>query len=137
MDGRGFQPQFLSDTPGFHSDNMAARWRSRRARCMTGRDERERSVHCANREGREGGRTAPERSLCRDAMLFRSFVEKPFFYISVYVSWMQKQPSHKASLQIRNQRVADIPGNYNRKYNGGKQFRGTDAPNGSEIFTKC
>lgn len=50
---------------------------------------------------------------------------------------MQKQPSHKASLQIRNQRVVDIPGNYNRKYNAGKQFRGTDAPNDSEIFTNC
>lgn len=54
MDGRGFQPQFLSDTPGFHSDNMAARRRSKQARCMMGRDERERAVHCANQEGREG-----------------------------------------------------------------------------------
>lgn len=61
VDGRGFQPQFLSNTPGFHSDNMAARRRSRQERCMTGRDERERTVHCANREGREGGshRTGP------------------------------------------------------------------------------
>ncbi|KAI9539849.1 hypothetical protein NQZ68_001781 [Dissostichus eleginoides] len=33
---------------------MAAQRRSRRERCMTGRDERERAVHCANREGREG-----------------------------------------------------------------------------------
>lgn len=91
MDGRGFQPQFLSDTPGFHSDNMAARRRNRRARCMTGRDERECAVHCANREGREGGRAAPERSLCRDAtvgcvlnigVLFKSFVEKPFFFLN-------------------------------------------------------
>lgn len=49
---------------------------------------------------------------------------------------MQKQPSHKASLQIRKQRVVDIPANYNRKYNAGRQFRGPDAPNGSEIFTK-
>lgn len=63
MDGRGFLPQFLSDTPGFHSDNMAARRRSRRERCMTGRDERERAVHCANREGREG-RGGPVSLLC-------------------------------------------------------------------------
>lgn len=100
MDGRGFQPQFLSDTPGFHSDNMAARWRSRRARCMTGRDERERAVHCANRE-RRGGRAAPERSLCRDAtvgcalkngVLFRSFLEKPFFKISLYVFLFETRP---------------------------------------------
>lgn len=57
------------------------------ARCMTGRDERERAVHCANRE-RRGGRAAPERSLCRDAtvgcvfkngVLFGSFVENVFF----------------------------------------------------------
>lgn len=63
VDGRGFRPQFLSDTPGFHSDNMAARWRSRQERCMTGRDERERAVHCANREGREG-HTGPVSLLC-------------------------------------------------------------------------
>lgn len=63
VDGRGFRPQFLSDTPGFHSDNMAARRRSRQERCMTGRDERERAVHCANREGREG-HTGPVPLLC-------------------------------------------------------------------------
>ena len=66
MDGRGFRPQFLSDTPGFHSDNMAARRRSRQERCMTGRDERERAVHCANREGR----VIPDRSLCYVCSLF-------------------------------------------------------------------
>lgn len=93
MDGRGFQPQFLSDTPGFHSDNMAARWWSRRARCMTGRDERERAVHCANRERREGGphRSGPfvvmrpwgafSKTACYSGRLLKSL----FFHVSVNV----------------------------------------------------
>lgn len=106
MDGRGFQPQFLSDTPGFHSNNMAARWRSRQARCMPGRDERERAVHCANQEGREGRtgalfvRRLP--SLLETVrILFIAFVDNLVIYLFLFLYLVISSFFSKATSQVK------------------------------------
>lgn len=66
-----------------------SRRRSRQERCMTGRDERERAVHCANREGREG-HTGPVPLLCVYSLFVWGVFIYVFYFIHIICQWSKK-----------------------------------------------